>query len=686
VLSLLSYPLPLAWLGVGGLLGLAAARWYLTGRPFARSRFTLPLGLYLAGGAAGLYIAPTPGTAQLRFFGLLAAVGTFFLLAHLATSAQAARRIAATALVAGLVAAPLLFAFVIPSLHLERLPGPLRDWVVAISPATEPLWELRDPSGLLWQQVLLHHAELGALAACGVGLALGPLLAGGTRKARLLAGLAVGYFGLFLVLSTNLSAQLSAVLMALLLGAACGRWLLAGACSVVGLTIGLTYGLAHLAVSGPAGNLARFLPGSDATPATLLFRLEAWRNVLSILGDFRFTGVGLGLRSVDLVLGSYFRWVPEGYGRTTHPHSIFLESYLEQGLLGLAGLLGLIVVGLVSGGLAVARARDPVARSAALSAAGVALALILTGITDRVAATNVGTVVLFGAFGLLAALRRQQSPHHGTPSPRPWMAAIRRPATLVRTTTFRAVAALALAAAAVACSSPAAPHLADQVVRAAFAEAYLNLGMVTLTKGTVGRAVPTEERRQALEASASLLDQARRLDPGNPGIYRNLARVALARSQPAEAQRALRLAEAAASPDDSWTLFQVGRVYREAGDVDGAIAAWLRVDPAMGAWSGVGPAAELARWGDNLVKERRWQAAIKVNRAAIQVAPMDPQPYGALAAAVSHEYGVDAALQTMRELAGLEPNVPWPRKEAARLRSKVAGSEEGRLRTKTRTE
>ena len=72
-----------------------------------------------------------------------------------------------------------------------------------------------------------------------------------------------------------------------------------------------------------------------------------------------------------------------------------------------------------------------------------------------------------------------------------------------------------------------------------------------------------------------------------------------------------------AAPDDSWTFFQVGRLYHEAGDVDGALDSWARVDPAMGAWSGVGPRAELVQWGDSLVKDRRWNAAIKVSRAAI---------------------------------------------------------------------
>src|SRR5207248_643304 len=142
------------------------------------------------------------------------------------------------------------------------------------------------------------------------------------------------------VLSTNLSAQLSAVLVALLLTAACRRWLLAGACSVALLAIGLTCGLAGLAVSGPMGEVARFLPASGTTPGTFLFRLELWGNVLHVLSDFRFTGVGLGARSVELALASYYPTWAEGYVPTSHAHNTFLQSYLEQGPLGLFGLLG----------------------------------------------------------------------------------------------------------------------------------------------------------------------------------------------------------------------------------------------------------------------------------------------------------------------------------------------------------
>jgi O-antigen ligase len=675
VLGLLSYPLPLAWLGAGGLLGLAAARWHLTGRPFARTPFTLPLGLYLAGGAVGLYIAPAPETAGIRFFGLLAAVGAFFLLADLAMSAQAARRAATGALVAALVAAPALFALVIPSLKPERLPGPVRGWVTAPRAVADPVRQVAGDTFLSAQRLGLSHAVLGVLAACGIGLALGPLLAGESRKARLLGGLAVGYLGLFVALSTNFSAQLSAALVVVLLAATCRRWLLAGASGALALAVGLACGLVRPGPGWPAGQ-ALGLPPAGNGPGTLLYRLEAWRDVLLLLRDFRFTGVGLGFDSAWQVLGSYFRSPAEGYAPARHAHSIFLECYLEQGLPGLVGLAGLVVVGLVVGRRAVAQAREPAARSAALSAAGAALALVLAGITDVVAVTTVGMVLLFGALGLLAALGRQQASRPGAPFPRPWTAAIRAPANVVRTGAFPVVAALTLAAAA-ACSSPGAQHLADQKVRAAFAEVYVNLGMVTLMKATMGRAAPIEERRPALEASASLLDQARRLDPGNPGIYRGLAAVALARSRPAEARRALERAEASAAADDDWFFFQAGCLYRAAGDVDRAIAAWSRANPAMGAWSGVGPGAQLARWGAGLVKAKRWQAAIKVNRAAIRAAPMDRKPYRALAVAVGRQYGPAEALATMRQLAELDPTVPWPRQEAAHLRPRLA-AEEGR--------
>src|SRR5205823_1437936 len=165
VISLLSYPLPLAWVGVGGLALLAAARWWRRGRPCAGSPLDLPLGLYLAGGAVGLYAGVSPQTAEIRFFGLLAAVGAFFLVLDGVSTTRTAARLAGGTLLAVVVAMPLLFVLDAPSVTVERLPGPLAALVTALIPAVQPIRHAilaDDPT--FSQRYVLHVAGLGTLA------------------------------------------------------------------------------------------------------------------------------------------------------------------------------------------------------------------------------------------------------------------------------------------------------------------------------------------------------------------------------------------------------------------------------------------------------------------------------------------------------------------------------------------
>ena len=52
---------------------------------------------------------------------------------------------------------------------------------------------------------------------------------------------------------------------------------------------------------------------------------------------------------------------------------------------------------------------------------------------------------------------------------------------------------------------------------------------------------------------------------------------------------------------DQRLLFQVGRLYKEAGALDAAVAVWTRVDRLVGAWNGSGPDTQLILWGTDLV-------------------------------------------------------------------------------------
>jgi Tfp pilus assembly protein PilF len=206
----------------------------------------------------------------------------------------------------------------------------------------------------------------------------------------------------------------------------------------------------------------------------------------------------------------------------------------------------------------------------------------------------------------------------------------------------------------------------------------LNLGALELTKATTDENPRRGRREQHFSAAERFLDQALDLDPTNLGIYRNLAELAVAQSELVEARRILADARALAGPDDSRFLFQLGRLYREAGSVDLAIAAWSRMDRMTGAWSCSSPDIQFLKWGAELVRAGRWESAAKVSQAAIRATPADPRPYRLLAAVVtSADAGSDEnAWAILHNLAQVQPDIPWPSAEIAKLHARAGRLED----------
>ena len=126
-------------------------------------------------------------------------------------------------------------------------------------------------------------------------------------------------------------------------------------------------------------------------------------------------------------------------------------------------------------------------------------------------------------------------------------------------------------------------------------------------------------------------------------------------------------AERRTAAGDSQALLELGRLYRAGGDVDRALAAWSRVDPSLGAWSGTDRDTQLIMWGQSLMRDARWRDAMVVNRAAIEAAPIAPEPYEALVGASLRVEGGPATLRTMLALATAHPHVPWPYEQVAAL-------------------
>jgi tetratricopeptide (TPR) repeat protein len=655
IIGLLLYPTPVAWLGLAALLVAAALGWRYLGWSPRCSLFGLPLGLYLAGAVVGLLSTVSgPLFAEVRFFGLLAALATFYLSAQLATSAAAARRLVGGTLLATALSLPPVLLLVAPVLQDWYLPWPVPNIVALLVPIGTPLREAVLEVAQMGQRYRLYAAGLGALATFGVGLALGLAVAGGEPRIRRLGWAAVAYFACFVVLSANRGAALTALMLTLAVGSVCHRRLrLAGLAVVLG-AVGLLLVRPYL---------TGLRPGEFWWEATSSYsveqRREFWTNSLFLLGDFWFTGAGLGLRSVETVYRAYFLAFDPPF---FHTHNIFVQSYLEQGLLGLLGLIGLVAAGAIVGWRALRRSREPAARAAAISAGSAALALVAAGFTEIVALTTVGMVLLFGMLGVLYGLSRLGAAPRASVAAPASSAPARRFARSARLLPIALAAILLLGALPVALNASLRlplPVELKQPVRAAVARVHLNLGALELAKGTLSSS--NQGRGGHLRRAEASFDQVENLDPDNPALARLRTSLALTRKQPAEAQEWLARAASATRADDRQLQFQLGRLYRAAGDGDQALTYWTRV----------GAEEQLLAWGAELLAERQPARAVSVYEAAIQAGPRIPGSYSELRLAAERAGGSSAALAAMHRMVEQYPTVPWPYLEIAEIHSRA---------------
>ncbi len=84
-------------------------------------------------------------------------------------------------------------------------------------------------------------------------------------------------------------------------------------------------------------------PWLDTLPRgrTAISRIGFWRDSLALIGDYPFTGSGLG--STEMVYSSYALLLHVGF-IDQHVHNLLLQIAVEQGLPGLAAFLGLLGV------------------------------------------------------------------------------------------------------------------------------------------------------------------------------------------------------------------------------------------------------------------------------------------------------------------------------------------------------
>lgn len=306
-------------LGLAGLPWLV--RWLASGRPTHQVFIGGALALLAISAPVGVWASYDLALSWPLLLTLLGSISLFFAIAN---TSVLPRRIAG-----GLVVTAALFAFYFVGQYgyfdypdevgrlanLARFTGSVLPQFVFFTPHPNAAAGFLE-STLLLSLVLAWQARGGKRAAWGVAAALIAygLLISGSRGAWLGLVVAFGLGGLLLIRNRTL------------------RWVIAG----IGLAgvIFAAYLLIQMALGGSS------LPGLSSTLETAQSRLRLYRNSLYLLGDYPFTGIGLG-DTFAMVYSRYQLLIQVPF--LTYSHNLLLSVGLGLGLPGLAALLWLLI-------------------------------------------------------------------------------------------------------------------------------------------------------------------------------------------------------------------------------------------------------------------------------------------------------------------------------------------------------
>jgi tetratricopeptide (TPR) repeat protein len=509
-----------------------------------RRAFDWPLLLFLLSATLGLWIAYDRAAAWAKFWLILGGLALYVVCMYIPEQICGSRRdsISPLRMMLSLLPTGVAICFLLTN-DWARWIGKL-SW---LDPAMSwfSSWQLSGGSALNpnvaggviaaflpLQVVALSHVGRGCvwISVFLVGVSAVGLLMSATRGAWLALGIVTGTWELWRLsgrLTRRQSVNRQAGMQAIIWGVAL---------LMVGLVCALTLTLTQLGVK-----LVAWIEGD---------RWDIWGNSLALASDYAFTGLGLG--NFEMAYASYVLLTHVGY--IFHAHNLFLDLWLEQGLLGLLAFGWLV-------GRAVGSNRivSPW-RPAALAALGVVL---LHGLMDD-------ALYGYGGWGILLLF---------VP-----VAILNRPGVVATThsSTFRPMHMFWSGAVFLSLAVVCIPSL-QAVLQA-------NLGALMQTRTELASYEwPDWPIQDALRRSSEVqLDSAIQhyqaalaLDPANVTANRRLGQIELSRGQYELAWQHLEMAYAAA-PSQRATRQLLGECYAVAGDVERATALWRTVDVSQG--------------------------------------------------------------------------------------------------------
>jgi O-antigen ligase len=501
-----------------------------------RLNFDWQIGLYFLSAACGLLLAFNPPIAAARFAFVLGGIALYFVVANLSDVARANRQLSRLGWL--LAVLPVIICVVmLLSVDWSRLTNKISFLQPVAHALAEGPWATSglalnsNVAGgllamLLPMQILALHHTRWYVSVPLIGVTVGGLILSQTRGAWLALAL-VGALWLVWRLVTRHSVSPQHARM---------RWL-----TVATIMIG---GLLALIVLTPLGNYLLRTSGD---------RLNIWRNSIDLVSDYPVTGVGLG--GFEMTYAAYALLTHVGH--TLHAHNLWLDVWLEQGLIGVMALLGLVLN-------AVWPKPSSRWRTAALAALAVGL---LHGLVDDpfYGYGGAGVVLLLIPLALLI-----RPPEGSSPSP-DFARSLRQPAL--------GVWAVAVTVFLIGLLTPGG--------RAALAA---NWGALEQTRQELSvyrwpaielqdvlRRSPEIDLNSALEYFEGALVS----DHNNATANRRLGQIELARGQYAEACRYLSAARTA-TPGQRAVQQLLGECYAFAGQPEQAVELWRAIDVSEG--------------------------------------------------------------------------------------------------------
>ena len=179
------------------------------------------------------------------------------------------------------------------------------------------------------------------------------------------------------------------------------RWALAG-------LVGLMMIPFVLGSNNPIAD--RILSIGNTEDTSTAYRVSIWQGSINLIKDFWLSGIGLGSEAYSMV---YPKYALAGANFALHSHNLFLQIWVEMGVIGIISFLALIVAFFKQAfSMLVYRGRGRLLSTVVIAASAGVLGYLFQGLTDNVWYNYKMLLIFWIVLGLVSAgvnLRKEET-------------------------------------------------------------------------------------------------------------------------------------------------------------------------------------------------------------------------------------------------------------------------------------